>query len=263
MNINELHIIEQWFRDFVSGYNYDSREDRASIELKKEHTWRVADNMSSLAESEQSWADPLLSRAIGVLHDAGRFPQYDKFRTFRDADSVNHGLLGSRVLMDSGVLDALASLDMEILLAAVKYHNAFGLPCIGDDLLRYVRLIRDADKLDVWRVLADHYELPGGERPEAVGQGLAESPGCSVEAVEALGSGRMVPMAIARNFNDMRLLYVSWAYDMNYPAACSTSLDRGDLRRIASGLPDEPGVNDAVERAFEALSRMAGCEGAE
>jgi len=259
MEKSDMRILEGWFRDFVSGYSYNAPEDRASVELKKEHTWRVAENMTLLvAELSRQWADPWLARAIGVLHDTGRFPQYEKYRTFRDAVSVNHGQLGASILLDSGALDFLNPADRAILLGAVKYHNAFGLPDLGEEDIRYLKLIRDADKLDVWRVLADHYELPEGMRSEAVGQGLAESQGCSGEVLEFLGSGRMVPLSIARNSNDMRLLYVSWAYDMNYPAACRLTLDRGDLRRIVSRLPRDRDVVNAVERSFAMLSRRAG-----
>jgi len=259
MKKSDMVKLEDWFRDFVSGYSCHEAEDRASMDLKVEHTWRVADNMTMLAEALSSpWADPWLARAIGVLHDTGRFPQYERYRTFSDAVSVNHGQLGASVLLDSGALDPLDPADRAILLDAVKYHNAFGLPALGEDQLRYLKLIRDADKLDVWRVLADHYELPEGKRSMAVGQGLAESPGCSVEVLECLGSCRMVPLSIARNANDMRLLYVSWAYDINYPAACGLALDRGDLRRIASLLPQDRDVVNTVERSFAMLARRAG-----
>ncbi len=203
--------------------------------------------------------DICLARACGVLHDTGRFPQYDRYRTFRDSASVNHGALGARVIREGGALEGIASeADSNTILLAVRYHNAFRLPRLSDEAsMHYIKLIRDADKLDVWRVLADHYERPEAERSGPVGQGLSESPGCNKEAVASLASGRPVPLSAARNFNDMRLLYISWAYDMNFSEACAQALSRGDLMRIALGLPDEPGISDAVGRAFDRLKELA------
>lgn len=258
LNPRELLRLEDWFHGFVSDYLSGEHGDRTALEMKKEHSWRVADNMRTLAiGGSLLWADPILARAIGVLHDTGRFPQYREHGTFSDSESVSHGRLGSRVLIERGVLDRLDLHDREIIISAVKYHGTFRLPVIEEQPLRYVKLIRDADKLDAWRVLADHYSRREDERLEGVGQGLGESPGVSHFSIACLREGRVAHHARARNSNDMRIHYISWVYDMNYPASCRLALEAGDLRRIASGLPDEQGVRDAVEKAFKDLREKA------
>ena len=262
MNENDLRGLEDWFRVFADRYVHMSPEDRAVLELKIEHTWRVADNMSSLAaEGSLRWADPWLARAIGVLHDTGRFPQYHKHRTFSDSVSINHGSLGATVLGESGILDSLDAGDREILLSSLRYHNAFGLPSLDEERLMYLKLIRDADKLDIWRILVDCYVQSGVECRDVVIQGIARSPGFSADVVNWLGEGRMVPNSMLRNLNDMRLHHVSWAYDINYPASCRMALEAGHLRRIASGLPDHPGVDEAVGRALRMMERRAAHSG--
>jgi hypothetical protein len=258
----ELRGLEKWFRGFVAGYGQMGPEARAILELKVEHTWRVVDNIYKLAtEGSLSWADPWLARATGVLHDTGRFPQYQRYGTFRDPVSVNHGRLGADVIEESGVLRALRREDREVLLSAVRYHNAFRLPSLPEEYLRYLRLIRDADKLDVWRLLADYYGQPQGERLDVIVQGVDESPGCSAEVVEQLRAGRIVPNSKTRNLNDMRLHHVSWIYDINFPASCRLAIEAGDLQRIASGIPDSPGVSEAVGLAFRALESKAAATG--
>lgn len=269
MRSSDLDRLEAWFREFVSAYRYDNPEDQANMDLKVLHTWRVADNMLELAaalagastgagNNPVNAVDTVLARAIGVLHDTGRFPQYDKYRTFRDAESVNHGVLGAGVLKDACVLDGLESGEAEIILSAVKYHSCFALPVRQDPRkLMYMRLIRDADKLDVWRVLADHYESSPDQRRFAVGQGLEESPGCSDEALAYLDSGRMVPISTVRNYNDMRLLYASWVYDLHYAPTCAMALERGDLSRIAAGLRGCERSAPAIDRALRVLKDRA------
>lgn len=254
---SEFEAIEEWFRAYVRGYAYESPSDRSNVELKKEHTWRVTANMARLSGDVSVRHDPLLARAIAVLHDTGRFPQYDRYRTFWDARSVNHGELGAGVLAGSGVLKGLASRERGIVLTSVRYHNAFGLPRTGVSAPVYLKLIRDADKLDVWRVLADNYELAPDARADAVGQGLTESGLCSPEVLGRLASGRVVPLSRLKGMDDMRLMQLSWVYDLNFPASCSLALEQGDIKRIASSLPDMPEVRRAVGRAISHLEKRA------
>ena len=246
----ELNAIEEWFWQYAGAFSFDDPAHRANIELKLRHTRRVASNMDELSARAAPDRDPLLARAIAVLHDVGRFPQYHRYRTFRDAGSVNHGELGAEVMAGSGVLKGIAAHEARIILECLRYHNAFSLPRSGVTERTYLMLLRDADKLDIWRVFADNHELPRGERASALGQGLDEAGTCSAQAVERLSLGRVVPASMLKTHNDMKLMQLSWAYDLNFPASCSMALAKGDLMRIASSLPPATETEEAVERAF-------------
>ncbi len=46
----------------------------------------------------------LLAETAGLLHDAGRFEQYERYRTFRDGESEHHGRLAVQVIRTHGLL---------------------------------------------------------------------------------------------------------------------------------------------------------------
>ena len=41
-----------------------------------------------------------VAEAIALFHDVGRFPQYARYKTFRDSISTNHAALGASVLFE-------------------------------------------------------------------------------------------------------------------------------------------------------------------
>ncbi len=128
-------------------------------------------NELSLNENER-----LLSETIALFHDLGRFPQYARFKTFNDRVSVNHGMLGAQVLENEKVLLHLDEKEQELIIKAVKFHNAFSIPQNEkEEIVFFLKLIRDADKLDIWRVFLDYYESPSEERASAVGLGLPDT----------------------------------------------------------------------------------------
>ena len=127
------------FQDYVSQFDKNDKD----INWKIDHTYRVAMYSRMLASSLDSQE---IDRAyvIGLFHDIGRFEQIDKYHTYDDIKSLDHGYLGYQVLKQ-------LHYDDEIVLNAVRYHNAYKIPdeFSNDPLqLLHCKIIRDADKLD-------------------------------------------------------------------------------------------------------------------
>jgi hypothetical protein len=76
MNKEQLGKIEQWFDGFVAGFYCGDEYVNANIKLKEDHSRRVCDEILFLAEELGLDENKrLLAETIGLLHDAGRFPQ--------------------------------------------------------------------------------------------------------------------------------------------------------------------------------------------
>src|SRR3972149_2809827 len=159
MTKSDLIFFRSWFSDFCRSFYSAHEEDQRNILLKETHTHNVCENMRHLAgELPLKNEEVLLAEAAALFHDIGRFPQYAEHKTFRDASSVNHAALGARILVEKGVLAGLSQKEQGLILAAVRFHNAFTLPDIADkEALLCLKLIRDADKLDIWRVFVEYY----------------------------------------------------------------------------------------------------------
>src|SRR4030042_5618064 len=180
MTGDELIFFKKWFTDYVQSFYSSNKEDQKNISLKENHTFDVCKNVVGIAgELGFSDEDIMLSEVIALFHDIGRFPQYAKYKTFRDRKSVNHGLLGAQTLIQEKILQPLPDNEQELIIKVVRFHNAFSIPkSEKEDVVFFLKLIKDADKLDIWRVFLEYYDAPEEERASAVGLGLPETTAC-------------------------------------------------------------------------------------
>ena len=239
----------RWFRSHCASFYTDVADDQRNILLKEEHTHRVCDNMNILTESlGLPENDRLLAAAVALFHDVGRFEQYQKYRTFKDSASENHAALGARILAGDDVLRELPSEERNTVIRAVTLHNVYHVPDgLSERDLFFLRLIRDADKLDIWRVFIEYYALPPEERASAVGLGFADIPECSPALVEALARREMVNLSLVQTLNDFKLLQLSWVYDLNFPVSLRQFRERGYLESMEALLPQAPDVARALQ----------------
>jgi HD superfamily phosphohydrolase YqeK len=106
MQDSELIKFKEWFTDFVRGfYTADDEFLNANIQLKECHTHRVCNEMCQLTVAlKMDESDSRIAEAIALFHDVGRFPQFQKYRTYKDTISENHCQLAVKVLAEHNVL---------------------------------------------------------------------------------------------------------------------------------------------------------------
>src|SRR4030042_5753212 len=105
MTRNDLNFFKKWFSDYCQTFYVSDIEDQRNIYLKEQHTFNVCENITEIAKELSLSNDQIiLSEAVALFHDIGRFPQYAKYKTFRDNISVNHGLLGGQILLEEKLL---------------------------------------------------------------------------------------------------------------------------------------------------------------
>lgn len=85
---------------------------------------------------------------------------------FRDSESDNHARLAIDVIRDENILAGLDPAEQLLIEEAVRFHNLLEPPArFESPTRRYIDLIRDADKLDIWRVFVELLAQPPEERP--------------------------------------------------------------------------------------------------
>lgn len=240
MDKKKFRQIEEWVQDFIDGYlNRAGDEDLSqNLRLKAEHTFLVDKNIIRLCEAlsldeEQTH----LARTIALCHDLGRFPQFYQYRTFRDADSVNHGILSSEIVESSGILRELPDTERQVIIKSIRFHNSVKTPSkfLGDEITDswlYISLIRDADKLDIWRVFSEYFRLPVEKRPSGAILGLTDDGGVSDGIIEAIREKRVALLKDVKSQSDFRLLQVSWVFDLNFRESFRILKDRDYLSAI-------------------------------
>jgi len=249
----ELQLLRNWFVGYCGSFSAPNEDDQRNFELKEAHTYRVCENMTRLASClTLDEGSVTLAEAIALFHDVGRFPQYKEYKTFKDSVSTNHATLGAKVLLEHQTLKRLPKTEQDLIIRCVTLHNAFAVPRgLDEDTLLFTRLIRDADKLDIWKVFLDYYAMPADQQPSAVGLGLADTPGYSPEVLACLRGGLMVQLSSLTTLNDFKLLQLSWIYDLNFSASFAIVEERDYINRMAATLPGTEDVAAAVDAVRE------------
>ena len=263
MNQENLIALKDWFAGYAASFSTPAAEEQRNIAIKQEHTHQVCLNAVRIAEDlGLDQEKNLLAEAIALCHDVGRFPQYEKYRTFDDTISANHAVLGATVLLKKNVLGSLPKSDRDIIVRSVMLHNVFTLPeGLDEQSLLFARLIRDADKLDILRVVIEYFELDKGSRAEAVALGLPDEPEKYSPAVLAcLVRGEMATKAALTTLNDFKLLQLSWVFDLYFAESFKQLNGLDYIGQIAATLPQSGPIDAAVRilREFVAMKLTAG-----
>ena len=249
MDRQELDSLKQWFSDYCKTFYTPNTEDQQNITLKQEHTRHVCDNMATIARDlSLDEGGVMLAEAVALFHDVGRFPQYRKYRTFRDSVSVNHAALGAKVLSENNVLGGSPKREQDLILRAVTLHNVFAVPeGLDPETLRFLRMVRDADKLDIWRVSLEYYGQSEAERASAVGLDLKDTPDYSPEVLAAVLRKEMVKISTLRTLNDFKLLKLAWVFDLNFDASLRMIVERRFIEQLSALLPDTGEIRNALD----------------
>jgi hypothetical protein len=248
----DLATHRQRFQDYVATFARDGALHPMQ-QLKLDHTLRVADNCRQIAAGE-AWDEDLadLAEAAGIWHDVARFEQYEQFQTFADPRSFNHGDRGAELLDEHGFLAGTPTELAACIRQAVLHHNRLktpeGLPARD---LAVLRVLRDADKLDILDVFVDTFRRRSYEQfPEIILHVDPDGP-LSDEVVAAALDGRTASYEFIRSLVDMRLLSVGWLYDINFAPTFALMRERGLFLGIRGELPDQPDVRRILDRAEE------------
>jgi hypothetical protein len=244
MKENDLDFFKKWFCEYCRTFYSSDFEDRKNFYLKERHTFKVCENISKIAERLSADENRmLLAETIALFHDIGRFPQYAKYKTFRDSISVNHGFLGADTLRKKNILQNLSPEEQEIIVQSVLFHNAFSVPRKErEDIVFFIKLIRDADKLDIWRVFLEHYESPEENRASAVGLGLPETAEYSEDVLSCLYRKQIVSLSTIKTLNDFKLLQLSWIFDLNFKPSFVLLSERKHVEKITAHLPQTEAI---------------------
>jgi len=238
-----------FFTTFFESFLAREQEDSTPLRLKYEHSIRVFEHAGRLADSGEFAAAaaclplpfPLLQRAAllaALYHDVARFPQFYRWRTFRDASSVNHGHFGVKVLKAEAALKEESPTLRRLVQSALVLHNRYCLPPkLPPPIQLIADVVRDADKLDICRVFAAH--LASGEpRSSTVLLAVKDDPELyTPKILEDALARRVAAYADLRSVNDFRVLLGTWQYDLRFAFSRRRLAQEGHLQRLIEDLP--------------------------
>ncbi|OEU67857.1 MAG: hypothetical protein BBJ57_00915 [Desulfobacterales bacterium PC51MH44] len=260
MDRKDLKNLKAWFTNYVAGFYTDAPTDNRTIRLKEKHTERVCRNIIMLGKAlGLSDQEMILAETMALFHDIGRFKQYALYGTFKDEGSENHARLGLRQMAAHNVLFVCTKMEKRLITKAIAYHNAAEIPTDEDEeTIFYIRLLRDADKLDIWKVFIDYYQERDKYPNPTVEIGLPDDSTYSPQVIAALHERRFARIRDLKTLNDFKLLQISWVFDLNFVASFQAVKTRGYIEQIEATLPQSKVIIGAIDEARDYVNSIVG-----
>jgi putative nucleotidyltransferase with HDIG domain len=242
------------FRAFADTHLNGEETNDYNIRLKREHSLNVLANGRAIVQSEGiAGRTGELAVLASLYHDIGRFQQFARFGTYKDADSMHHGRLGVLTLRKLSLPDDVSATEWRLIRAAVGLHNAKTVnPSINGALRTLVDVVRDADKVDIFAVILDHLSVRDNSQGVVI-HSLEEHPTrYTVPVYETIVSGAPCDYGSLRYSNDFILLLLGWLFSLSFLSSLDMLSRRGLVDKAFSLLPDDARIK-ALEQKVHAL----------
>ena len=188
------------------------------------------------------------ARKIFKVVDARRFRQYSLYKTFNDADSEDHADLGIKVIDELNFFKELSAPDYDLVKFAIQNHNKKTVAPTDDERKNFfAKIIRDADKLDIYRVLEPFLAQENADKMPKFIKGKAR-PDISPDFVENFVTGEQADYRKIRTNGDRKIVRLMWLYDINFSWTMQKIVERGFIEKIVSNLPMDERVAEGVRR---------------
>ena len=274
-----LEELTRLYDAYVDTYREADGELPVMMRLKRVHTGFVVRNAEAIARGEGFADDEReVALAAALLHDTGRYEQLKRYNTFRDSESVDHAVFSHDIVKEKGWLDQIEEVKVkgegeqwkDAILKAVLYHNRRDLPkeidnplsdC--DSRLRLTHIaahaVRDADKLDIFRVLEDQVEHTDWKGDSRAFWNLAVSAPPNPAVVDCIERGLPVDYQNVKSLSDFVLIQVGWMISgLHFATARRLCRERNHLayrRKFLHRLTDSPAIDRVCDLAAEKLAR--------
>ena len=224
----DIEKVKKEFDKYTS--NYDPNQPR--ISLKVNHIKRVAENAKKIAtELGLSEEEIALAEAIGYFHDIGRFEQVRLADTFSDRDSgINHAEKSCSVLFEEGKIRNFIDDDKydNIIKTAVYNHNRATIQeGISEKELLFSKIIRDADKLDIF------YTITFDNFPAIFWYKDFDDEKINDTIMDEYRNHRLIEYKYIRTNADQIIVFYAYIFDLNYDSSLKIVKESGYLDLFA------------------------------
>lgn len=224
---------------------YDISDER--IYGKIVHTYAVAANCIYICnELKLNDHDEMIAYAIGMLHDVGRFEQASKYHTFIDSVS-DHAIEGADYLFNQGGISnfipekCFNREDLKLIETAIRQHNKHLLDeGLSERELLFCNIIRDADKIDIYRFNAKQSFEVSHEYTE---KEVASSEPSEI-IIEAFRNKQTVDFSKRKTKADIYLSHVALCFGLVFDSSKKLLDSQGNIWKMMDFSFDNPKVQD-------------------
>ncbi|MDD2635835.1 MAG: HD domain-containing protein [Bacteroidales bacterium] len=209
---------------------------KTNLKLKQNHSLRVFENAEAIAKSlNLNNKDLFIAQLCGLFHDIGRFEQFTKYQTFKDEDSLYHGALGEEILKKEQLISAETVDIQNIVYDAVYNHGLIAIERKNSSSLLFSKITRDADKIDIFRIVAKYYRK-SGPRNIALEYGLKDIPIISDAVMTKFKTKELINKEELHTLNDFKTMQLAWIFDLNFLYTKEKIIEQGYLNTVLNSI---------------------------
>ena len=243
-------------KDYFLSYAEQYDTQNILIRHKVEHTLRVAELCERYSKAVGMCAEDVdFAWLLGLWHDIGRFEQARRYGTFVDSQSVDHAELSGDILFREGLAGRFPQEGLPedwpaAAETAIRLHNKLSLPeALNSRIRRFAEILRDADKTDIFRVIA---EIPFEDRVGSSRSSFRETGEASPEVMACVLEHRCVPAGLRRSHFEGRVSHCCMAFELVFEISRRTVKEEGWLDSLLKET-DEEGRQIWTDRETEQL----------
>lgn len=237
MNNTDYKSIKTWFKHYIRILKSRSPLNSKKIKWKALHSVRVSKIIKKLCRSlNMRGKEILIAESAGLLHDIGKIKQYSE-----DASNKSgHGSYGKKILEENNILKNVIKTGetKNYILNAVEFHNKLVTPDnITNKDLTYLKLVRDADKIDLLYVITEGYSKNNFQKQWTPDTALPDTKGISENVYKSIMNKEVINSSNIKNLNDKKCSFLSWIFDVNYKMSFRMIYKRNFVEKIFKVLP--------------------------
>lgn len=243
---------EKSFKEYLKSYNVSD----GNIELKIRHTYGVVNASEYITKNlELDEENIQLAKLIALLHDIGRFEQVKVTESFMDNKKFDHAEYGVEILFKNNLIRSFIKEDKydDIIYKAIINHNKYKIEeGLNERELLHAKIIRDADKLDNFRVKEeDKLEniFPMKYNPDTI---IYE--GISTKVYEDFMNKKSILRDDIVNQVDMWVSYIAFIFDLNFEVSLKYVEEKGYIDKLVDRIEYK---NEDTKQKMEQIRKCA------
>lgn len=217
---------EYAFKEYLKKYDVTDPK----IALKITHTYEVLNSAKYIAKKlNLSKEDYDLACLIALLHDIGRFEQLKEYDSYDDTIGLNHAEFGIKLLFEENYIrQFVEEKDFdEIIYKAIANHNKYKVDYTGftEREVMHTKIIRDADKLDNFRVKEKESFVALFE--EGMSEEKVGKQDITDKIYKTFENHNLILSSDRVTYMDHWVSFIAFIFDMNFNASLEFIKERG------------------------------------
>ncbi len=234
------------FEEYFQSLVIDSPLHHRQVDEIRAHSLRVVSNTLLLGKVVLPNTEDLrTAEIIALFHDLGKAKMVVQGTESPTNIQRDHAGYSAKLLQQSGIFPKMTADLQQIIIKSIENHSKIKLPKFdSEQQTLFARLLRDADKLDIFESSYRYFKEKYGIQP-LVTFDLINSAEVSEKVIKSIMAGKTASIEDMKTMNDYKLLLISMAFDLNFKHTFRIMSEKQYIQKIYETLPKRDQIIDA------------------